>query len=379
MSDDSPNPKITPETSSASSSGSFSSRGAFPLEYASSFRRWTARTFTWENVTSGLKTFMWVAPLTILIWVYAEREQVVRKEVTIPIAVKSTDPNRIVTLRPGDESIVATIEGPRLAVDRLSDLVTAPGQGPVVVIEFDGRGYESGKWGSFDTEKYVGDNAIFRNRGVTLRECQPRTLQILVDELVEKEVEVRAPSDLTNFAAPPAFEPRTVRVRGPRAKLEDTREPLVAVAELSGREEIQTPGPKDIAAVPVRVSIQDPAITIVPTTVRAIIDVSQREEKYQIASMPIWHNHPPGLLPQYRIESPTGIPNITVIGPHDQIQLIASGQFRPMARLDVTADDAGKRQQRELKFELPDRVKVVAEDREKTRVSFQLIKESAPE
>jgi hypothetical protein len=132
MSDDRPNPKITPQTASAA-------RSEFALDYASSVRRWSARTFTMENLLSGLKTFAWVAPLTILIWVYAEREQVVQKEVTIPIAVKSTDPGRIVSLRPGDESIVAFIEGPRLAVDRVSELVTQPGVGPVVQIELDAR------------------------------------------------------------------------------------------------------------------------------------------------------------------------------------------------------------------------------------------------
>ena len=373
MSDDSPNPKITPQSSASSA------RDPFALDYASSLRRWSARTFTWEHVVSGLKTFMWVAPLTILIWVYAEREQVVQKEETIPIAVKSTDPNRIVSLRPGDESIVATIEGPRLAVDRVRELVTTPGKGPVVQIEFDGRGYKSGEWAPLDTERYVGDSPIFKNRGVTIRDCKPRTLQVFVDELIEKNVEVRVPSDVTNLAGPPAFEPRMVRVRGPKAKLEDPREPLIITAELSGREEIQTPGPKDIAAVPLRSSISDASIQIFPNTVRATIDVSQQEEKFAIASMPIWHCVPTGLLNQYRVEAPPNIPNITVIGPHDQIQLLQRGEYRPKAILEMTAEDVGKRQQRELKFDLPDRVKVVAEDKEKTRISFQLVKESAPE
>lgn len=372
MSDDLPNPKITPQTTALA-------RNAFVLDYASSLRRWSARTFTIENFVSGLKTFAWVAPLTILIWVYAEREQVVAREETIPIAVKSTDPNRIVSLRPGDESIVALIEGPRLAVDRVRELVTTPGKGPVVQIEFDGRGYKSGEWAPLDTERYVGDSSIFKNRGVTVRDCKPRTLQILVDDLVEREVEVRVPADVTNLAGPPAFEPRTVRVRGPKAKLEDPRDPLVVVAELSGREEILTPGPKDIAAVPVRASINGPAIQISPNTVRATIDVSQKEEKFQIASMPIFLSAPQSLRKEYRVEAPPNVSNITVIGPHDQIEQLRSGAILPKARLEVTPEDAGKRISRELKFDLPDRVKVVAEDKDKTRISFQVAKEAAPE
>src|SRR4051812_25126512 len=112
MSEDSPTPSIKPAPKP-------SALGDAVREYAWNLRRWSARTFTTENFFAFMKTFAWVAPLTILIWVYAEREQVVQRETTIPIAVKSTDPNRIVSLKPGDESILAFVGGPRLAVDRV--------------------------------------------------------------------------------------------------------------------------------------------------------------------------------------------------------------------------------------------------------------------
>ncbi|MBC8105035.1 MAG: hypothetical protein H7Z14_00470 [Anaerolineae bacterium] len=368
MSEESPTPSIKPPPKT-------SALGDAVRAYLWNLRRWSARTFTGENLVSSMKTFAWVAPLTILIWVYAEREQVVQRETTIPIAVKSTDPNRIVSLRPGDESIVAFIGGPRLAVDRVIELVTNPGKGPIVQIEIDGRGYESGKWVPVDTERYVGENPIFRNRGVAITSCKPRTLQILVDELVERDVEVRVPTDVTNLAGSPVFEPSTVRVRGPKTKLEDPRQPLVITADLANREEIQLPGPHQLPAVSVRANISDPSITLSPSTVKATLDVSQKEERYLIASMPIWQSTPTGFLEKYRIECPPSISNITVIGPHDQIELLRKGEVRPKAQLEVTAEDEGKqRTARELKFDLPDRVKVVAEDKEKTKVLFQLVK-----
>lgn len=369
-----------PQTPSIKPAPKTSVLGETVREHAWNIRRWFARTFTAENLVAGIKTFAWVAPLTILIWVYAEREQVVQRETTLPIAVKSTDPNRIVSLRPGDESIVAFIGGPRLAVDRVIELVTNPGKGPAVQIEIDGRGYESGKWVPVDTERYVGENPIFKNRGVAVSNCRPRTLQILVDELVERDVEVRVPNDVTNLAGSPVFEPSTVRVRGPKTKLEDPTHPLVITADLANREEMQLPGPHQLPAVSVRANISDPSITLTPSAVKATIDVSQKEERYLIASMPIWQNAPPGFSEKYRVEYPPNISNITVIGPHDQIELLRKGDYRPKAQLEVTAEDDGKqRTQRELKFDLPDRVKVVAEDKEKTRVLFQLFKQTASE
>ena len=46
------------------------------LEYFIPSRRQIASLFTRENLVNFARTMAWVVPLTILIWVYAEREQV---------------------------------------------------------------------------------------------------------------------------------------------------------------------------------------------------------------------------------------------------------------------------------------------------------------
>src|SRR3954467_3445784 len=68
--------------------------------------RWRER-FSRENVMNSLRTLAWVVPLTILIWIYAEREQLATEPVVIiPIDVKTTAPNRVVTLiSPADKNI----------------------------------------------------------------------------------------------------------------------------------------------------------------------------------------------------------------------------------------------------------------------------------
>src|SRR5215208_2440283 len=73
---------------------------------------WLRRCLERENLIAGLKTFSWLAPLTLLIWIYAEREQVDRLEnQTIPIEVRSNDPNLFVQLQMGenkdDKNVVA--------------------------------------------------------------------------------------------------------------------------------------------------------------------------------------------------------------------------------------------------------------------------------
>src|SRR5438094_5206075 len=91
------------------------------LEYwrdstVSELRRWRENV-TREQVISNLKTLAWVIPLTLLIWIYAEREQVgTMKDVSVPFEL-ATDPNRSVSLAetrpPQDKNLILEIQGPQ--------------------------------------------------------------------------------------------------------------------------------------------------------------------------------------------------------------------------------------------------------------------------
>src|SRR5687768_9263153 len=73
-----------------------------------------------ENWINFLKSLPWVVPLTVLIWVYAEREQLADEpKVTFPIEVRTSDPNRVVTLvSPREKIIMAQLTGPRANLDK---------------------------------------------------------------------------------------------------------------------------------------------------------------------------------------------------------------------------------------------------------------------
>src|SRR4051794_8615574 len=64
-------------------------------------RSWARRALARDRVVGSLRTLLWVAPLTLLIWVYAEREQTASvANVKVGIDVTSTDPGTLVTLAP---------------------------------------------------------------------------------------------------------------------------------------------------------------------------------------------------------------------------------------------------------------------------------------
>src|SRR5688572_2465165 len=55
-------------------------------------RRWARDTFSRDQLVAGVKQLAWVAPLTLLIWVYAEREQQDDETLRFPVTVSSTNP-----------------------------------------------------------------------------------------------------------------------------------------------------------------------------------------------------------------------------------------------------------------------------------------------
>src|SRR6478735_8471482 len=78
---------------------------------SSRWQRFVSR-FTRENVISHLKTLAWVVPLTLLIWIYAEREQVdTPEDVAVPFELFSVDRGRVVSLpAPQDKNLILTLQ-----------------------------------------------------------------------------------------------------------------------------------------------------------------------------------------------------------------------------------------------------------------------------
>src|SRR6058998_422442 len=60
------------------------------------------------------RTFLWVAPLTALIWIYAEREQISpAPDVRVQIKLVSKSTDRIITVQsPTDRMVSLDIQGP---------------------------------------------------------------------------------------------------------------------------------------------------------------------------------------------------------------------------------------------------------------------------
>jgi len=93
---------------------------------AHSVRSWSRVTFSRESYMASLRSLLWVVPLTVLIWIYAEREQVTTlPNVTINVAPPAVPTGRLLArFAPGTiHTIHAELKGPQSSAEEAKEIL----------------------------------------------------------------------------------------------------------------------------------------------------------------------------------------------------------------------------------------------------------------
>src|SRR5947208_9024563 len=98
-----------------------------PLRRAITERRWWRTRLTREHLIEGAKNLAWVGPLTLLIWVWAEREQTQEIGLNdVPVQVTSSDPSRYIEFaQPVQNKVTLRLKGPQATLDRVRERLTS--------------------------------------------------------------------------------------------------------------------------------------------------------------------------------------------------------------------------------------------------------------
>jgi hypothetical protein len=318
-----------------------------------------------DAVVGFLKTLVWVAPLTLLIWVYAEREQnVTQSGIIVPIEVRTNDPNRIVTLRgPADKNVVLELYGPRAKVDHIRDLLR-PGanESAPLVIDIDPK-ITSGE-NKTSTIEQINNNPIFKNNGITVKRAEPPNLVVDIDTFEDRtDVQIRpSPESAKLLAEKPAFVPDTVNLRAPKSVIESHPDELFVNADLANREELKSTtnsGKVTLDRVRLYWPVSRDNVHITPQTISATVVLKAAQDaKYTIKSVSIFKTTPSGFENQFDVIFKDTISNVEVTGPREQIDTIDK-TFKPVAVFEVTAFDKNGTIYKPLEFKLPPGVTLV--------------------
>ena len=306
---------------------------------------------TRENVTSFLKTMAWAAPLTVLIWVYAESEQQVPDtDQPISIEVTSRDPGKVVTLDPGEHSITCDLRGPQSNLDRFKATLSPARP---IVIELDTSQM-------MDREDYISildklrESPQFREAGITVEKCSPAMLQVYVDTVLTRSLPVKPPPSVPGLQDV-SFNPPTISVSGPSRFLKSFDE---VTADISSLPVLDQPGVHQVDNVALD---PDPSgfLKFTPSQVRAVLTVAQKDVTKPF-SVPIWVATTPRINNDYIITvNGSGFtPQLDLTGPSEQLDRINKDVI-PKALLEIDDANVNTTTSVELKIEgLPDGVRL---------------------
>src|SRR4051812_23194500 len=212
-----------------------------------------------DHLREFLSTLALVAPLTVLVWVWAEREQAVEVPVkkSFAIAVRASNVTKTVALAQGEsDSVLVEMNGPRAGVEAIKDAIAKdPDKGRLVIDV--GDIYEPGGPNTLVLDSLLDQQKLFVEHGVKITSTEPAKVAVVVDRQIEREVPVRLPVEIADGVQSSSFEPKTVKVRGPERVIKqlEANGGLRAELDLSNLAELRSRGglkPIELAAVPLK-------------------------------------------------------------------------------------------------------------------------------
>jgi hypothetical protein len=232
-----------------------------------------------------------------------------------------------------------------------------------------------------DTAQLLASTPVFARSGVTITNCKPAQIPVFVDEYKDFEAEVQAPKSVTNLVGTPIFEPPKVRIRAPASKL-PYPPPSAVFADIPSTGLQDKPGQHEATVRVNAPQLTREGITYMPSTVKANFEVRQPNETKVFSSVVIYPIGTANVQKKYFAQCADTLPNVTVVGPPDQIAQLNQPDKQPRAILEFSREDlpAGTPRTKKVRFEFPKDLPDVHESQEDAQrtVEYTLV-ERQPE
>ena len=327
----------------------------------------TTRRAAWrDKLNEGFRTFLWVAPLTALIWIYAERAQIAPLEVRVPVKVVSTSPDRVVTMvAPTDGYVTLDLRAPRAGLDAVRERLSTNARPIEVTIPDDiAPGFE----GDISVTDRIERNPIFTEWAVDVERSFP-SVRIRVEKKASRVLRIERKPEDSSFANV-TFDPPTVRIEGPQSYIDKIKPDQAAYTDL---EKLRGYAPGTHEAQVSVLDFDHVNVTKEPKRVTATVEI-RSGDKETLGAVGIWTLLPATslkALPAIAPTSPT-LPNVEVSGPPAQIARLRPPNPEFVAKVRVAIDQNDLLQTRFTKrvsaedYVLPPGVTVVNPGREIT-------------
>lgn len=338
------------------------SRVAAPrVSFGRRLRRWLVP----ENPRQSLGNFIVVALLTFMIWVWAFNEQISLSQVDQRIELRSENPDRFVRLiDPRQNTITFSVRGQKSVVDQVRAMVMR-GQTDrlTLVVPSD---LEPGQRSLPVTELLRGPN-LFSDKGLTVQGTSPAQIDVMIDDIIERQIEIKAPPTLMGFRSV-IFTPSTAVARGPRSSIERITTAIPDFSSFDALKRAPTPGQditlESVPLIPPSADNVDWETPLIKTVTLTPSDLT--EMTTTIPSLVVYVEYPASLRLRVQV-TPLTVANVTVRGLASIIAQIKDQTLdesdRPKAVLDLERADIerGGQGTRRVRILLPEGVSLVGE------------------
>lgn len=333
------------------------------------------RFFSADNLRDMAKTLMIVIPVTLIIWGWAEREQVQPRSVTFTL--KPIVPGEQYARIEKSSTVTITLTGPNSGLDAFERRLREQNNELAVNVPQVDASQKEVELRQVNVADLLADQSFIREAGLVVK--SGTSVDIVVDQMQERKLEVRPPEGLNLLVT---TDPATVALRGPRRDLSQVPADAYAILELptavlTELRSMVTPGQKKpISGVRVQPSFvpESRSVSLVQTEVTtATFSVPLAlEDRAVINYFVVVRVDMPLDLLQKRIRDGKPIPvvngtlqGIAVRGPRDLVGKVESEDFKRQvfARMSLSRDDlldldAGKTIERAPEILLPPGVRV---------------------
>ena len=305
-----------------------------------------------HRLTESLKTLSLVAPLTLLIWILAERASLSESTTEVQFEVALTDPALDATvIDPPNQRLKLELTGPRARIDDLKTKLQQRKNTLRFQIETQ---YDPRSEQTLPVLDLVSSDPLIEQSGVTVTLATPTNVKIGVDAVIDWEVAVRLPDAVAPRVKNVVIDPATVVIRGPETAVKRLFPPEAKWIYLDvspSNPVLGTTGVQELRDVPLvfpgksadRVSVREKVVRSVR------FEVAQSESEYTIPKVFIQVLKPIAMEGAAVVRlSQRSVTSIRVRGPEDAVSRLRGDNptATPVAVLRIASDDAGRGSQR---------------------------------
>lgn len=286
-----------------------------------------------------LRTALVVA-LSIAVWTFAEARSLALTTRSVTLVFTAPAGSTLTAWNDRDMTRRATVsvqlQGSRAALDRAEQRLSEP----VELLIGDGLPSRVGRE-SVSLREELRDHDVFDRLAVSLVDVSPQTIEVRIDDLVEKTVNINVVASGADFDSPPIAEPATVTVVGPASILNATPiASLDATVSASQRALLRDGSTTEIPGIPITIpeAWQSELVRVSPTSVKATIAIRSTIESHLVPSVPVMVRLSPTQMQQWRVRvAPEDgyLRDVTVSGPAQAIEAIIAGRQRVVATLQL--------------------------------------------